>query len=473
VACALESGLGACQGQRVPSQTTACILDALDEDCDATTPGAHVWSTGISGPYLQRAHDADLDGAGNVFVTGYTWGHFALSPTVPLGMYLLKLDESGNVLWAKGYEPLSNSGVAVAAWPSGEVAFAGLIKAPVDFGGGMLSPTGAQGISALVKLTGSGAHVWSVAPGALLSAIETSTAAAGRLLVAGTFSTTLSWPGAPPLSAGTDSHGFVARIDSDGDGDAVWTRSYGESVTIHRVDEDTKNNVLVTGRLIGAADLGGGSIGFDGSGFIAKLDKDGEHVWSHALGVVPQFNGKVTFAVASDDSIWLVLPFSGSLTIAGTTLASQGDNDIAVVHFDPSGAFLAAKRFGGTGVDLPWSVAVDSKDHLVIGGTFDDTIDIGACDASAHECSAGTCADAFLLKLDPTGEPSWLHAFGDAADQAFDSWWGDMIVAVDVRADDGIVSTGVFTGTVDWSGGVGDALSASDDHDVFVARHAP
>jgi hypothetical protein len=266
---------------------------------------------------------------------------------------------------------------------------------------------------------------------------------------------------------------YVALLEPDLD--AVWIRNYGANLDVHRLAVDSQGNLVVTGLVHGYADLGNGSIG-DGTlrGFVAKLDPDGDPIWSEALGAVPLYSGIISLALAADDSIWVATPFSGALQAGSSLLVSAGDYDLAVVRYSPGGAALTARRFGGSGFELPFDSAIDSQGHLIVGGTFNSTISAGGCDVTAKSCAmeAG-CTDAFLLKLRPSGEPMWLHAFGDDQDQSHDNWMGETFVGIDVGPGDSIVTTGWFSGTVDFSGGTSPPLIAAGDYDLFAARFAP
>jgi hypothetical protein len=408
-------------------------------------------------------------------MTGYSWGPMTLSATVsvPAEMYLIKLDPNGSVAWGKGWDPYGSQGVSVAAAPSGEVTVAGVIGGPADFGGGVLPAVTGVNNPVVATFEADGDHLASRLAPAFVRVVEASTSDPGKLLVAGTFAGTLVWPDAAPLAAQSAGDAFLALLAPDLD--AVWTRSYGPNVEPRRLAMDSQGNILLAGILYGYADLGGGSIG-DGTilGFVAKLDANGNHLWSHALGAVPQYYGNLGLAVAADGSVWVATPFAGTMQAGSFLLASAGEHDVAVIRYAPGGAALSARRFGGSGFDVCSDAALDSSGSLIVAGTFNTTIDAGSCNVSAQTCALSVgCSDAFLLKLEPSNEPMWLHAFGDSDDQTGDNWFGDIFVGVHVGPGDSVIGVGWFSGSVDWSGGTSVPMVDAGEYDLFAARFEP
>src|SRR5262249_338395 len=110
----------------------------------------------------------------------------------------------------------------------------------------------------------------------------------GNIVLAGTYQGALDF-GAGPIK--TFSHAvFVAKLDADGD--ARWSRSFDTSGGLGAVPTavgvDPTENVWVTGSVGGPTDFGGGPLGSSEAQssrmFLAKLDADGDHLWSKAFG---------------------------------------------------------------------------------------------------------------------------------------------------------------------------------------------
>jgi hypothetical protein len=457
-----------CSGQILPAGAD-CKLDTVDEDCDGRTVG-HVWSRRFGDSALQRLSDATVDGVGNTFLTGYSWGSVPLNSqtTLPSGMYLIKLDREGNVLWGKGWEP-ALVGNSLAALDTGHIAVAGLVARTTDFGGGPLVPP-RDGYPApfLALFDAQGTHVWST----LVPAELKLTSLGNRFWVAGRFSGTVSWPGGREFTATSSSDLLVGLLETDRT--VVWMRNLPGPAGVHRATRDTSGNVFVAGDIEAFADFGGGQIG-NGvlSSFVLKLDASGNHVFSHAFGHIARYVRLVGMAVASEGSIWVVAPFSGAFALQNQSFVSRGEDDIYAVNLDASGKLLASAQFGDTGKDLSWDCAIDHEGHLIIAGASTGKIDVGACSVAPN----GGFYDAFLLGLDKSARPFFLHSFGDAVDSGWEAYPDDAFVEIDIDDRGMIVASGVFDGTVDFGGGPLSAAPASEpnlpSNDLVVAKYGP
>jgi hypothetical protein len=107
----------------------------------------------------------------------------------------------------------------------------------------------------------------------------------------------------------------------------------------------------------------------------------------------------------------------------------------------------------------PFSVAVDPSGNIIVAGFFHDSVDFGG---EMKLVSAGN-RDAFVVKLDASGQVLWSRSFGDA-----DGQWARS-VAVDGAGN--VVITGSFSGAIDFGAG---ALVAPDSLLLgFVAKLDP
>jgi hypothetical protein len=150
--------------------------------------------------------------------------------------------------------------------------------------------------------------------------------------------------------------------------------------------------------------------------------------------------------------------YLGQIDFGGGPLIDGGaDEDLYVAKLDPSGAHIASARYGGSnGVDYALAATVDSKDDILLGGSFESTIDFGAGPVSSQGSD-----DAFVVKLDGQLQHLWSHTFGDAMGQA--------TYALATDAHDNVIATGDFFGQVSLHG---QTLTSSGGRDVFVAKYA-
>jgi hypothetical protein len=152
----------------------------------------------------------------------------------------------------------------VAVDPSGNIILFGLFYGSLDFGAGLLTSPSTSVF--LLKTDPSGTMLWSKSfPTSGNQSIHVTTDAAGNLLMTGQGVTDF---GGGPISTGV----YIAKLDPSGA--HVWSKQFGaghdEGVAIAAYD--TKN-ILVTGRLQGTIDFGGGPLSSVGMNdvFLAKL----------------------------------------------------------------------------------------------------------------------------------------------------------------------------------------------------------
>jgi hypothetical protein len=168
------------------------------------------------------------------------------------------------------------------------------------------------------------------------------------------------------------------------------------------------------------------------------------------------------YSVATDTNgnILVAGYFNGTVDFGGGSVTSEGSADIFVAKYSPNGAYLWAKRFGGSGDDQARSLAVDRNGDLVVTGYFSDTTTFGA----STYTSVGR-KDIFLCKLSgSSGAVIWSKQFGAGFE---DLGWA---VAVDPNNSD-VVITGSFTDYADFGGGWLFSANATAP-DSFLARYS-
>ena len=129
--------------------------------------------------------------------------------------------------------------------------------------------------------------------------------------------------------------------------------------------------------------------------------------------------------------------------------------------WSPTTPEIAVAKFGSTGEDKGYSVAVDSSGNIYTTGIFSGTVDFDPGAGTANLTSAGSW-DVFLSKLNSAGELVWVKKFGStAADQG-------RAIAVDTLGN--VYTTGSFSGTVDFDPGAGTSNLFSGQDAVFVLK---
>jgi len=134
--------------------------------------------------------------------------------------------------------------------------------------------------------------------------------------------------------------------------------------------------------------------------FVAKLDPNGNGLWSKQVGY-STYGGSPAATSLSVDSSGNVLVTGKVLRsvdfgifLPGTTTSSY---DVFVVKYSgAAGSLLWAKRTSGDGVDCGQGVAVKPNGNAVVAGFFSDAVDFGG-----GTLSGPAYEDAFLVELGP------------------------------------------------------------------------
>ncbi|HEY5960610.1 MAG TPA: hypothetical protein VIV60_28850, partial [Polyangiaceae bacterium] len=149
--------------------------------------------------------------------------------------------------------------------------------------------------------------------------------------------------------------------------------------------------VVFTGSIEWSANFGGADITHEGrGGFLAKLDANGNHVFSQALPTTS--NG----GVASDatGALWVSANYTGAIELAGATFDANTSKSLLLIKFDTNGVPTWAAS-GQSPEARPGSVVTDPNGNAYCTGDFWDMLQIG----TASAITPGT--GAYLVKFAP------------------------------------------------------------------------
>lgn len=343
--------------------------------CKLDASGNFVWAKQIGSTLTDIGYSIFIDGSGNVYSTGSFQsaadfdpgaGSFNMTPAgggSTTDIYVLKLDASGNFIWAK------------------------------QMGGSATNDEGSSitGDATHVYITGAFAGTGDFDPGA------------------GTFNMT--------TAGGSDV--FISKLDASGN--FVWAKQmggasgdYGKSLVV-----DGSGNIYSTGNFqtTGDFDPGAGTFNMTSSGlydiYISKLNSSGNFVWAKQFGST---NGDESYSIDLD-------PISGciftagrfSLTVdfdpgAGTfNLISGGFNDSFISKLDPSGNYVWAGQITGPSNDEIKAIKLDANANIYCTGLYQATPDFDA-GIGTFNITAVASSDIFVMKYCQTPvQPSIIN----------------------------------------------------------------
>jgi uncharacterized delta-60 repeat protein len=333
--------------------------------------GTQRWAQRYDGPggNWDFARQVVVDAAGNVYVTGFSYGQGYDWAT-------LKFGPDGSQGWERR---LSGAGFSddraadMALLPDGNLVVAGVTQNTGD---------GRTNDAETVAYDPQGTIVWrarwsdTALSHELIADLDMD--AAGRIAITGTTAETASPYAAPfPLTLRYDRSGTLLQTIRDAGGSSV--------------DVDGGANVYVVGSFFTPP----------ATSSVAKYDAAGQRVWQTPLAV-----DILSQPFVAADS-------TGAVTVAGTVSdGSTGNGDYLTIRFAPDGRELWRHRFGGNAdpgqQDQVAGLAIDGGDAALVtgtswngyvsaGGTANDIVTLKFAAGAAPALTAPSALDATAL----------------------------------------------------------------------------
>ncbi len=370
-------------------------------------------------------------------------------------------------VWSFAFGNDTDQAVRSVAFDSqGDVYMLGDFTYTVDFGTGPFTSDGENADIVLAKYDAQGTPLWAKYWGDSSNQYATKIIVDGddNPIIMGRAFGKIDFGGGELDAEGTDDI-FVAKLDPDGE--HLWSRIFGgiDPDRAERIATDGDNNVILTGTFTGDADFGWGPVSAVGArdAILIKLDADyGSHVFSIEIGGKADDYG-FGVDVDMDDNIYVTGRFSDSVTVEDQTIVSTGGYDVYFGKFSPSGDLMWLRSFGSKRDDLAHDLMVHATgptEQVVLLGHIYDTVDFGG----GGRTSAGD-RDIYVAAYDTDGVHEWSELFGDETDQFGTSY--DTNTWINLRPDEsGNVWVGAtFTGSIDFGSAT---LTCSGSTDMLV-----
>ena len=322
---------------------------------------------------IEYVNGMDVDADGNIFATGmfngnatarFGAGSAALVSGGPQNTFILEVQPSGNLVWAKQfYSTFLNGGAEIKVLPSGRLAVRGGFHTysggPPDFDPGAGTAYGkAYGYADayLALLERNGDYVWS-------------------------------------SSFGTSSEDGAAGLAVDADGFLYLVGSFG-------------------GRWGGTIDLdpGAAAASFTAEGtnediFVVKLSPTGGYVWGRRIGGTATEQAR-TAKISPDGKLVIAGVFSGTVDFdpgpGQQYQTSAGGFDGFLLTLDSAdGSLSGVERFGGVGDDLPAAAALafGPAGQAYLSGAIPGAVDFSQ-GAGVTSVGAATGTSGFVWKFE-------------------------------------------------------------------------
>ncbi|MBI2058439.1 MAG: DUF4382 domain-containing protein [Nitrospirae bacterium] len=326
-----------------------------------------VETTQINDPPFAKVFTPQLFGGRGWSIVQTGDGGFAVAGEAsvvagPNDLWLVRLDPSGNVIWQKRYGgAAADFAQSIVQTSDGGFALAGHTE---SFGAGNADFW-------VLRLDGAGNVIWQKAYGgstfdAARSIVQTGD---GGFAVAGE---------ATSFAPGGVLRGWILRLD--GSGNIIWQRASGGP------SADGFQSIVQT--MDGGFAVAGSTSSFGiGDAWVVRLDGAGNVIWQKAYG-----------GAAGDSGQSIVQTSDGGFAVAGSTGSfGAGSSDAWVLRIDSAGNVMSQKAYGGSGMDVAFSIV------NVVGGGF-------AFAGRTDSFDAGD-TDAWVVRLDAAGNAEWQKVF--------------------------------------------------------------
>jgi hypothetical protein len=383
---------------------------------------------------LDSCHGVSVDSSGNVYCAGDTISDLGETNGGVSDAFVMKLNSSGEILW------LTHLGTATESSSSAVNNSAGLDKCngvSVDSSGnvycagvtsGDFGETNGGGYDAFVmKLNSAGVVQWLT-----------------------------------HLGATTQTNSSLVADTSGND--------YCDAVSV-----DSTGNVYCAGYTNGAlGETNGG--GGKNDAFVMKLDSTGAIQWLTQLGATTQASSSAINDTSNVDTFMdISVDTSGNVFCAGKTKSSLaagetngGIQDAFVAKFDSSGVVQWITQLGATTQSSSSLVNDTTASEFCSGITLDSSGNIYCAGMTKSSLAAGETngglGDAFVMKLNSSGDIVWLTQLGETTQTSssfvVDSSGTDRCEGVSVDNIGNVYCAGSSTGSLGETigGGAGDAF---------------
>ncbi|MES2512622.1 MAG: T9SS type A sorting domain-containing protein [Bacteroidota bacterium] len=381
-----------------------------------------------------RMYDILIDANNRVVICGYYNNNPDFDPgsgvfniPIPAGSasFVLKLDNNGNFIWAKGFNDEQGNLYAMTTDNASNLYFCGsyttLFSTP-DFDPGSATYNLTGGGSYVLKLDSSGNFILAKTLGYIIPS-SIAVDASQNILTTGYFSGTNDFdPGTgtftltstgPPVPANYHRDIFISKLDQNGN--FVWAKKpscyYGDEA--NSIATDGSGNVYITGYFNNGGNTGGymdldypavgqhtlSSVSTWSDSFVAKYDQFGNAVWAKNFGSTDTSDDGYALATDPAENLYVLGRFRGPVDFnAGDGPIGSGWGLAYILKLNSSGNTLVAGCINVYFSKPCNNMAVDHLQQIYIVGGATTTTDVDPQIGVVYPINAGGY-DAFVLKL--------------------------------------------------------------------------
>ena len=418
--------------ENVHSVTSSGFYDVFIQKVD--NDGNLLWAKTLGSDFFDYGTGIEVDYNGNVYVCGVYQetvdfdpgtGVFELTSSGAEDIFVLKLNEEGDFIWAKsmggeGYEEPVSVGIdSVGIDGNNNVYVAGYFSSPGDYDPGedeyILNSNGSLD-AFIVKLGESGGFLWAGNLGGTESdlCLGMDVDVNGDVYFSGSFNGSADFDiseGVAEYTSLGNSDAYVTKLDATGE--HVYTATIGGTGSVISWDLalDGNGNVYVVGGFLGEFETGISEPVISGLGsenvFVSKINSLGTISWSACL-LGDQFGN--AYDVNTDPSGRVILAgyFADEIDFDPTegefVLSKESTEpfDAFVARFHSDGTLDYAANFGGSNFVEHHGVDTDAEGNVYLASAFQSTVDIDPFEG-VDTVTAIDFRDSYIIKLIDNG----------------------------------------------------------------------
>ncbi len=273
----------------------------------------------------------------------------------------------------------------------------------------------------------------------------------------------------------TCSFELEVQCQPDEDDCMEWVRQIGGNSggAALEIALDPLGNIYTAGYFSGTMDFDPGAGVFNLSSsatnvadvFVTKLDAAGNFIWAVKMGG-PGVDQAYAMTVDASGNVYTTGSFTGTADFdpgAGVFNLIAAGYDVFVSKLDASGNFVWAKSMSGSAAEIAYAIAVDVSGNVYTGGIFNGAPDFDPGAGVATLTAVGG-NDAFVVKLDVSGNFVWANQFGGAGPEG-------VVFSLALDGLGNLYSFGEFSGVMDFDPGAAVFnIQSKGSVDIFLVK---
>jgi hypothetical protein len=430
-----------------------------------------LWGRQIGGLNNELTYSITTDLAGNSYTAGSFQGTVDFDPGTGIynltsavtGIFILKLDPSGNFIWVK---QMGGTGYAepycIALDRNGNIYTTGYFSDTIDFDPGTaffnLNPTNSWGDAFISKLDPNGNFLWAEAISGNIEDIGFALTTDDSMYVYATG----YFQGTADLNPGQAVSNYTALgyediyiLKLDSSGSLVWAKQLGGSdatseEAAYDIEVDDSGNVYTVGEHGVFCDLdpGPGNYYLNTSGaFVSKLNSAGDFVWAQNFATQGGYVKNYSSALDNSGNLYVTGIFTDTLF----GFVNSWNPDGFFVKMNADGNMVWARQLAGSNWVNGMSLTADDSGYIYTKGSFTGTVDLDP-GIGVLNLTANGQEDHYLAKFDSAGVLVWGGQYeGSSGPNAYLN--NGNSIALDPSGN--IYTTGSFSETGDFDPGIG------------------